>query len=82
MKAAPRFSLKTGAIRHAAVGIALSIVKVPVPNPACTPASGSTLPLGTTTVNCQASDDAGNSSRLHAPQQAQLVFERLRETFL
>jgi hypothetical protein len=33
-----------------------------VPNTACTPASGSTFPLGTTTVNCQASDDAGNSS--------------------
>jgi predicted extracellular nuclease len=33
-----------------------------VPNTACTPASGSTFALGTTTVNCQASDDAGNSS--------------------
>jgi hypothetical protein len=28
----------------------------------CTPASGSTFPLGTTTVNCSASDAAGNTS--------------------
>ena len=34
------------------------------PNPAvsCVPASGSTVPIGTTTVNCTASDAAGNSS--------------------
>ena len=34
------------------------------PNPivSCTPASGSTFPIGTTTVNCNASDAAGNSS--------------------
>jgi hypothetical protein len=29
----------------------------------CTPASGSTFPLGTTTVNCTARDAAGNESR-------------------
>ena len=28
----------------------------------CSPASGSTFPVGTTTVNCSASDDAGNSA--------------------
>lgn len=33
-----------------------------VPATACSPASGSMFALGTTTVNCQASDDAGNSS--------------------
>ena len=34
------------------------------PNPAvsCTPASGSVFPLGTTTVNCKATDAAGNAS--------------------
>lgn len=30
--------------------------------PVCTPASGSTFPLGTTAVTCRATDDAGNSS--------------------
>jgi len=41
--------------------------------PVCAPASGSTFPLGTTTVNCTASDPAGNSSagsftvRVNAP---------------
>ena len=33
-----------------------------VPTITCTPASGSMFAIGTTTVNCQASDDAGNSS--------------------
>lgn len=33
-----------------------------VPAITCSPASGSMFGLGTTTVNCQASDDAGNSS--------------------
>ena len=33
-----------------------------VPAITCSPVSGSMFPLGTTTVNCQASDDAGNSS--------------------
>ncbi len=33
-----------------------------VPTVVCSPASGSTFPVGTTTVNCQASDFAGNSS--------------------
>ena len=33
-----------------------------VPAITCSPASGSMFALGTTTVNCQASDDAGNSS--------------------
>ena len=33
-----------------------------VPTITCSPASGSMFALGTTTVNCQASDDAGNSS--------------------
>ena len=28
----------------------------------CTPASGSTFPLGTTTVNCSASDNSGNNT--------------------
>lgn len=32
------------------------------PTVVCQPASGSTFPIGTTTVNCQASDDAGNTS--------------------
>lgn len=30
--------------------------------PVCTPASGSTFPLGTTAVTCRATDDAGNTS--------------------
>ena len=34
----------------------------PAPGIACTPASGSTFPLGTTTVNCTATDKAGNST--------------------
>ena len=33
-----------------------------VPTITCSPVSGSMFPLGMTTVNCQASDDAGNSS--------------------
>ncbi len=32
------------------------------PTVTCNPASGSTFPLGTTTVNCSATDDAGNTS--------------------
>lgn len=32
------------------------------PTVACTPASGSTFPIATTTVTCRASDDAGNQS--------------------
>jgi hypothetical protein len=31
--------------------------------PTCAPASGSTFPLGTTTVNCTATDKAGNTAR-------------------
>jgi uncharacterized delta-60 repeat protein len=34
----------------------------PTPDVSCTPTSGSTFPIGTTTVNCSATDDAGNSS--------------------
>jgi hypothetical protein len=33
------------------------------PTVACDPASGSTFPLGTTTVTCSASDDAGNTGQ-------------------
>ena len=32
------------------------------PTVTCTPASGSTFPVGTTTVSCTASDDSGNTS--------------------
>jgi uncharacterized repeat protein (TIGR01451 family) len=32
------------------------------PTVSCTPSSGSTFPVGTTSVNCTASDDSGNSS--------------------
>lgn len=34
----------------------------PMVTPMCTPASGSTFPVGTTTVNCSAMDSAGNTS--------------------
>ncbi len=34
----------------------------PMPTLVCVPASGSTFPLGTTTVACTATDDSGNSS--------------------
>jgi hypothetical protein len=34
----------------------------PSPTKVCTPASGSTFPIGTTTVNCTATDVAGNST--------------------
>ncbi|MEW5939230.1 MAG: HYR domain-containing protein [Chloroflexota bacterium] len=34
----------------------------PTPTVNCVPASGSTFPLGATTVNCSATDDAGNVS--------------------
>ena len=34
----------------------------PSPSVSCTPASGGTFPLGATTVNCTATDAAGNSS--------------------
>jgi hypothetical protein len=34
----------------------------PTPSVSCTPASGSTFPIGVTTVGCTASDDAGNVS--------------------
>ena len=35
----------------------------PAPNVACSPASGQTFPLGTTTVSCSATDTTGNTSR-------------------
>ncbi|TDN88441.1 HYR domain-containing protein [Microbacterium sp. BK668] len=35
--------------------------------PSCTPASGSTFPLGTTTVSCEAKDGAGNASAKSFP---------------
>jgi hypothetical protein len=34
----------------------------PNPTVACSPASGSTFPIGTTTVTCTATDDAGNTT--------------------
>jgi large repetitive protein len=40
---------------------ASDLVDGPV-SPDCTPASGATFDLGTTTVNCSATDDAGNTS--------------------
>src|SRR5262249_4816621 len=47
----------------AAVGYTVTFTDtVGVTSSSCTPASGSTFPLGTTTVNCTASDAATNSS--------------------
>lgn len=48
----------------AAVSYSVSAVDIADPNPAinCTPASGSTFPIGTTAVNCTAADTRGNST--------------------
>ena len=42
--------------------VSASDAGTPSPTVVCLPASGSTFPIGTTTVNCRASDGAGNSS--------------------
>jgi hypothetical protein len=46
---------------HSFTASAADLVDVSV-DVACSPASGSTFPLGTTTVDCTATDDAGNAS--------------------
>jgi hypothetical protein len=46
--------------RHVHVGVSDSVDPAPVVT--CGPASGSTFPLGTTSVTCNASDAAGNTS--------------------
>ena len=50
-------------------------------NPAvsCTPASGSTFPVGTTTVNCTATDASGNSSTATFQVTVQSAMQQLQE---
>jgi hypothetical protein len=57
----------------------------PAPVVRCSPVSGSTLPIGTTTVLCTASDDLGNSSTASFDVQVRGALEQvlvLRDTVL
>lgn len=49
-----------GSVVNFAAPTAVDLVDGPIAQVACTPASGSVFPLGTTSVNCRASDAHGN----------------------
>ena len=53
----------TGAVVTFTPPTATDLVAPLSPTVTCNPASGSTFPLGTTTVTCSASDDAGNTGQ-------------------
>ena len=54
-------SVAVGAVATYSLPTAVDVVSGPVPV-SCSPASGSTFPVGTTTVTCNASDAAGNTA--------------------